>query len=382
MVRRVWQITKFILFNVLVVALIFILFEGLSSTILLIQDLRQTKVVAERLHTQYDPELGWVNIPNTYLADMYGPGVYLKINAQGFRSRKDFDEPVPDDKVRLICSGDSFTFGFGVSNDQTWCQQLTVLNQHLETVNMAQGGYGLDQAYLWYKRDGARLKHDIQLFAFITPDFERMQYDQFLGYGKPVLAVVDNEVVTQNVPVPRRAFYVPLLTQGRGSIEKLRSVQFLRRTFFEFGEENTLAPQPLLDEEAVKNVTYHILTELKQLNQTRGSQLVLVYLPTQADYQAGANSTDARREYIRQIAADEDLILIDLVEDFRALPPEEINGLFIPYDDSLDFAEAAGHYSVGGNQYIAGLLYEKLLAQSEIANLIRAKAGAISRSVH
>jgi hypothetical protein len=377
---RVWQFTKFILFNVLVVALIFIFFEGLVSTILLIRDLRQTRVVAERLHTQYDPELGWVNIPNTYLADMYGPGVYLKINAQGFRSNEDFDEPVPDDKVRLICSGDSFTFGFGVSNDQTWCQHLTVLNQHLETVNMAEGGYGLDQAYLWYKRDGARLKHDVQLFAFITPDFERMQYDQFLGYGKPVLAVVDNEVVTQNVPIPRRAFFVPLLTQGRGSIEKLRSVQFLRQTFFE--EENTLAPQPVLDEEAVKNVTYHILKELKQLNQTRGSQLVLVYLPIQADYQAGANSTDAQRQYIRQVAADEDLILIDLVEDFRGLPPEEINRLFIPYDDNLDFPEAAGHYSVSGNQYIAELLYEKLLAQPEIADLISAKAGAISQSGH
>ena len=28
---------------------------------------------------------------------------------------------------------------------------------------MGQGGYGIDQAYLWYKRDGTKLDHDVQI---------------------------------------------------------------------------------------------------------------------------------------------------------------------------------------------------------------------------
>jgi hypothetical protein len=49
---------------------------------------------------------------------------------------------------------------------------------------MGQGGHGVDQAYLWYKRDGVKLKHDFLLFAFITLDFQRMQQRDFLGLNR------------------------------------------------------------------------------------------------------------------------------------------------------------------------------------------------------
>ena len=44
------------------------------------------------------------------------------------------------------------------------------LDPRFESVNMRQGGYGLDQAYLWYQRDGTRLAHDVHIFAFIFDD--------------------------------------------------------------------------------------------------------------------------------------------------------------------------------------------------------------------
>ena len=51
---------------------------------------------------------------------------------------------MPPGKTRIICSGDSFTLGFGVDNEHTWPQQLAARNANLETVNMGQGGYGAD----------------------------------------------------------------------------------------------------------------------------------------------------------------------------------------------------------------------------------------------
>ncbi|MEW5957872.1 MAG: hypothetical protein AB1801_09130, partial [Chloroflexota bacterium] len=90
---------KLILFNVLVVVLAFLLIEGLASTILFYRTLQNTKPVAERLHTRYDPELGWMNIPNTTIENMYGPGLSVRINAQGFRSDEDFTEDIPAGKV-------------------------------------------------------------------------------------------------------------------------------------------------------------------------------------------------------------------------------------------------------------------------------------------
>ena len=41
----------------------------------------------------------------------------------------------------------------GVGNDDVWCKLLESIDNRIETVNLGQGGYGVDQAYLWYKRN-------------------------------------------------------------------------------------------------------------------------------------------------------------------------------------------------------------------------------------
>jgi hypothetical protein len=91
-------------------------------------------------------------VPNFFAANYYAPGAYLRTNSRGFRSDKETPDHVPAGKLRVICSGDSMTFGDGVSNDQVWCEQLASLDNRLETVNMGEVAYGTDQMYLKYKR--------------------------------------------------------------------------------------------------------------------------------------------------------------------------------------------------------------------------------------
>lgn len=352
----------------LVPLLALVLFEGIASTILFVKQLANTKPVAERLHTRYDPELGWVNIPDTHIADIYGPGRYVHINAQGFRNDDDLSEATPPGKVRLICSGDSFTFGFGVSNNETWCARLAEVEPRLQTVNMAQGGYGIDQAYLWYKRDGSQVEHQLNLFAFITADFDRMQRPLFLGYGKPVLQVENGELVLTNVPVSRQGFILPWTTTAyQGAFDELKSVQLLDQWFF---QNRAAASRPPINEPAVQEVAGKILEEMFQLNQARGSELVLIYLPTQADYQPELK-TDTRRRYAAQGAAKLGLIYLDLVEDFRQLPEDDIDEMFIP-NGAIDYPGAAGHYTAQGHDYIAKRVYEELLAHPKIVELLNA----------
>ena len=139
--------------------------EGISSIILFLEGVinNQRLPLAERKHTKYDRQLGWINIPGIYIEDMYGPGKNLKINRQGFRNFQEFDDSLPPDKLRIVCSGDSFTFGVGVGNEHTWTYLLSSLDQRFQTVNMGQGGYGLGQAYLWYRREDVKLDHDMHI---------------------------------------------------------------------------------------------------------------------------------------------------------------------------------------------------------------------------
>ncbi len=56
---------------------IFSLVEGLSSIILLFYRISKLQPMAEVRHTQYDELLGWVNIPNIHIPNMYSEGVYF-----------------------------------------------------------------------------------------------------------------------------------------------------------------------------------------------------------------------------------------------------------------------------------------------------------------
>lgn len=359
---RIRKVGLWLIFNIVAILLLLALCEGSASFILFFQDVAANQNLAERRHTQYDELLGWANIPNLYIADMYGPGVYLQTNSQGFRNKQDFNPEPPDGKLRIICSGDSFTFGYGVDNDRTWCQLLSAKDERLETVNMGQGGYGVDQAYLWYKRDGQKLDHDIHLFAFITTDFKRMQRDEFNGYAKPLLKVQNDTLLVTNVPVSWRSFYMPWLTQNREAIDDLKSTQLLR-TFFIAEAETTSSDQPASEESSPELVAAKILEDLIKLNQAQNSQLVLVYLP-------GQNFTgdDLKhwRQVIHTVAEQQGVPLLDLVETFKDLPAEEITSLFIQKGE-IDYQGAAGHYTSKGNQYVADVLYEQLMALPEIA---------------
>ncbi|HIE94967.1 MAG TPA: hypothetical protein EYQ83_19660 [Acidobacteria bacterium] len=184
--------------NVAVGLTLLFVVEGFASGVYFAREAFFSPVVKEREHTEYDEELGWINLPDLRIQDMYGPGVSLSTNSQRFRIAVDAQErPVPR-QIRLVCAGDSFTLGFGVGDSDTWCHRLTQINERIESVNLRQGGYGFDQAYLWYKRNSAALDHEIQVFGFITADFERMRSSTFLGYGKPLLELHGGALVNVN----------------------------------------------------------------------------------------------------------------------------------------------------------------------------------------
>lgn len=66
--------------------------------------------------------------------NFYGPGVGLNTNSRGFRGMMPVSDAVPNGKLRIVCSGDSFTLGWGVGDDEAWCAQLA--SDETDVVNM------------------------------------------------------------------------------------------------------------------------------------------------------------------------------------------------------------------------------------------------------
>ena len=374
--RKLAHYAAGVLVAILIPFAVFLFVEGLASFIFVARTASPAQSeIAEKRHTRYDADLGWVNSPNVNIPDMYGPGIYLRTNAQGFRNDHDFSRQVPPGKVRLICSGDSFTLGYGVSNDSTWCQDLASLDPRMETVNMGQGGYGLDQAYLWYARDGSALDHDVQVFAFIGSDLSRMAGDTFDGYPKPVLALQSGSLVVRNVPVPKLGVW-NRFTQRFQAFRQLRSVALLQRVLFHANPGagvGSVGSRP-----AVLAVANKVFDQLSELNRTRNSTLVVVFLPTRGEYQNGLPS---HIEKLKMDLMARGFYWIDLVDDFRKLPPDQAARLFIGEAAVPAFRDAAGHYTVEGNRYVAELLHERIASIPAIAEkLSRAAAAGNSSS--
>lgn len=355
------KIGKIVLINLLVVVLLLALLEGGASLYFAYKDARQEisnePFLAERLHTEYDPLLGWINKPNASIANMYGPNVYLKTNSQRFRNADDFATSVPSGRIRIICSGDSFTLGYGVDNDKTWCQLLESLDPRLQTVNMGQGGYGVGQSYLWYQRDGAKLDHNVHVFAFITDDFDRMRSTLLFGTPKPRLRLQNGQIAIENTPVTKLSFHRALKYARRVGLVRLAGeVSAFADSNFQEGEKPDL-------NESTKLVGA-IFEQLKKIADSKNSTVVLVHLPQEFEYRDPVS--DNFRSFLAHEAKKRNILFLNLITNFRKTPAQDVKRKFFQ-QDIKGFFGSKGHLTVDGNTYVAKEIYEALVGANILA---------------
>jgi len=351
------KVLRLVVVNVIAFVLILSVLEGAASLLFAVVRVHRATGVKEQQHSVYDPTLGWVSLPNVRLPDLYGPGISLHTNAQAFRGDHDITRAVPAGRIRVICSGDSFTLGYGVRDNETWCHQLSVLDPRLETVNMGQGGYGLDQAYLWYKRAGLPLDHQLHLVAFITDDFLRMQLDDFVGYGKPLLGLRGDSIAVLNAPVRKRSGLGRWWLAKGHMVTNLNIVQLANRVFSDPPQDRYNAAR----NDSTRTVVARIFQDLARINAAKNSRLVLVYLPGASDYRRD-EPPPSWRSFVTEEAARQGIQFIDLFEPLRRLPPTQIDSLYLQ----------DGHYSARGNEFIARAI------QGALAAPLGASAGAAS----
>ena len=334
--------------------LVFLTLEGASSVAFsaYILFFRRAEFMAEeQTHGEYDALLGWINRPPLHLPDLYGHGGTFTTNHQRFRAGRDYPAEPPAGVRRIVCSGDSFTMGHSVADDQAWCALLAATMPAVETVNMGMAAYGIDQAFLWYRRDGAALGHDLQLLAFITPDFDRMALDTFGGYPKPYLRVEGGTLQVENVPVPQVFDGVLRRRRQREAVTNLAMVRNGLAVLERLGIQTTATEQRKLSDAQVRDVTARIFEDLRDMNRSKGSRLVLVYLPRTGDKQS--LESDPWRTFVAREASRLGVEFIDLVEAFRTLPLDDGEQLFVmPYQPS--------HYNARGNAWVAEQLRTRL----------------------
>ena len=225
-----------------------------------------------------------------------------------------------------------------------------MLDPRLETVNLGQGGYGLDQAYLWYQRAGRPARSStLHLFAFYHRRFPPHAIrSTSSGYGKPLLRLQGDSIVVLNAPVPERSRLGRWWVAKGNRVMNLNIVQLANRVF---GDPPTDRYDGARND-STRTVVARIFQDLAWINASKNSRLVLVYLPGASDYRRDVAAAVVAQLRHRGGGATRYPADRPRRDRLRRVPPTQIDSLYLQ----------DGHYSVRGNEFVARAIHGALAA--------------------
>jgi hypothetical protein len=100
---------------------------------------------------RFDAELGWCTIPSSTWEE-------ATFDERGFRAGARPHAALPAAGAeRVLALGCSYTMAMEVGDAEAWPARVEAAEPDLEVVNLGVAGFGIDQAYLRYRRDGRAL---------------------------------------------------------------------------------------------------------------------------------------------------------------------------------------------------------------------------------
>ena len=119
-----------------------------------------------------DRDLFWRGRPGAvWIGSKSDPSKQVRMNSLGFRCRE-FSIKKPSSVFRVVCLGDSRTFGMGVSQEQTYPSQLERLlqkrcpNKRIEVINCGILGYTVFQGWQLFERRVTAMDPDVVTVLF------------------------------------------------------------------------------------------------------------------------------------------------------------------------------------------------------------------------
>ena len=110
--------------------------------------------------------------------------VTVRTNNLGLRG-EDISEKKPADVLRVLVLGDSFTFGYGVENDEAFPARLEALlynriNRRVEVLNSGVPGWSTAQYWIFLRERGFVLEPDLVLVAIMENDIPDLGWNQYI----------------------------------------------------------------------------------------------------------------------------------------------------------------------------------------------------------
>lgn len=226
----------------------------------------------------YDPIRAAIPVPGQHGRHTL-PGIYdytYTNNSLGLRG----PEIGQKTQRRILLLGDSFTYGIGVNDDQTFAYKLAQLTSS-EVINAGNGGTGTDYALRFYETIGHNLNPDLVVLCFFANDFQDNEKGVFYdSYLKP-------KDLSQSVYARRRFLGNPVYS---GLMDHSHLANLIRLGFMQTRLWQVSGPvNPNIN---LAPTTRYLQALDKEVG--KDSKLIVVYIPSKEDidgYRQGKAST-------------------------------------------------------------------------------------------
>jgi hypothetical protein len=157
---------------------------------------------------RYDPELGWLPIPNAVGAFAGSRTISIQNNSLGLRDV----EHERTERPTVLFVGDSFVWGYDVEASERFTELLRADLPGVEIVNTGVIGYGTDQEYLLLNRIWSAFRPNVVVLNFTTSNDRDDNTSNMIsdGYYKPYLAQAADSAwrfLGQPVPKSRQTYF-------------------------------------------------------------------------------------------------------------------------------------------------------------------------------
>jgi lysophospholipase L1-like esterase len=242
--------------------------------------------------------LGWENKPSVTVD--YGEPEFstlVRHNAFGFRS-PEIPLEKPDGVCRVLVLGDSFTYGVGVENEETFVARIEELDPRLQVINAGVNGYGTAQELLTLTEKGLEFEPDLVIVAFFWNDVANSYKRQVARFRLEDGALIYPEPAPVDVSAgPRKirrrylrhSYAYRFLSDGLKTIR--RNMKVALGIPIEDGD--LLRPE---EEEPAWELEYALLREIDRVSAENGAKTLLLLVPEQVQVQRDARVSGLRAE--------------------------------------------------------------------------------------
>jgi hypothetical protein len=231
---------------------------------------------------RFDHELGWAPLENVTYAEKENH-YFVHQNQFGLRGPDDTRLNKTSGRKRVLVLGDSYVWGVGVSQEELFTAP-EVYGTNDELINGGVSGYGTDQEYLFYLREGQKFDVDQVVLAFtLYNDVENNLNSKQYSYLKPYFTLNGGELVLHNDHVRYSRvenFFRSLNRESRVWNVADQGVHGLINTLLRKPQKH-LEADVVVSEADRKGIelTLAIVKKLKEAVEARHAQFYVIFIP-------------------------------------------------------------------------------------------------------